>query len=131
MGGWRRHFLYTKQSTRTTWKVRSGTLIVLIVIAMTTRGVWTTWIGRSLVCTDTPRPSDIMLLENFDPNYLVFERAAELKKAGFASRTIVPVEASGEPTVANAIPQGVAEIMARQARIGVLETIPILPTEPI
>jgi hypothetical protein len=129
--GWRRHFFYTRQSTRTTWKFRAGTLLVAILIAMMTRGFWTVRIGESLVCADKPVPSDILLLENFDPNYLVFERAAELEKAGFASRALVPVEASSDPTIANAISKGIAELMARQARLGALEIIPILETEPI
>ncbi len=130
-GGWRRHLLCTKQSTRTTWKLRVGILILAIVIAVTTGSFWTAWIGGSLVCTDTPQPSDVMLLENFDPNYLVFERAAELEKAGFAGRAIVPVEASSDPTVPNAVSKGITEIMARQARMGTFETIPILESEPI
>jgi len=28
------------------------------------------------VCTEEMRPSDVILVENFDPHYLVFERAA-------------------------------------------------------
>jgi hypothetical protein len=131
MRGWRRHFLYTKQSTRTTWKFRVGALIVVIVLGMTTRGFWTARIAESLVCADKPLPSDVLLLENFDPNYLVFERAAELKKAGFASRALVPVEASSDPTVANSVSKGIAELMARQARLGPMEIIPILETEPV
>jgi hypothetical protein len=128
---WRRHFFYTKQSTRTTWKFRVGAFILAIFIVMMTRGFWTVRLGQSLVCTDKPVPSDILLLENFDPNYLIFERAAELAKAGFASRALVPVQASSDPTVANSVSKGIAELMARQARSGTLETIPILETEPI
>ena len=129
--GWQRHFFYTRQSTRTTWKFRAGTLLVAILIAMMTRGFWTVRIGESLVCADKPVPSDILLLENFDPNYLVFERAAELEKAGFASRALVPVEASNDPAVVNAVSKGIADLMARQARMGAWETIPILQAEPI
>jgi len=128
---WRRHFFHTKKSTRTTWRFRVGTLIVAILIAMMTRGLWTNQIGESLVCTDKPRPSDILLLENFDPNYLVFERAAELEKAGFASRALIPVEASDDPAVPNPVSKGIAELMARQARLGPLEILPIHETEPI
>jgi hypothetical protein len=128
---WRRHFFYTKQSTRTTWKFRAGALIVAILIAIMTRGFWTAWIGESLVCTDKPMPSDILLLENFDPNYLVFERAVELEKAGFAPRALVPVAASDDPTVANPVSKDIAELMARRARLEEFEIIPILETEPI
>src|SRR6266849_524305 len=131
MRQWQRHFFYTKKSIRTTWKFRVGTLIVAILIATVTRGFWTAQIGQSLVCTEKPLPSDILLVENFNPNYLVFERAAELEKAGFASRALVPVEASNDPAVANSVSKGIAELMARQARMGAWEIIPILETEPI
>jgi hypothetical protein len=131
MRQWRQHFFHTTESIRTTWKFRVGTLIVAILIAILTRGYWTVWIGRSLVCAEKPLPSDILLLENFDPNYLVFERAAELEKAGFASRALVPVEASNDPAVANAVSKGIADLMARQARMGAWETFSILEAEPI
>jgi hypothetical protein len=131
MRQWQRHFFYTKKSIKTTWKFRVGTLIVAILIAIVTRGYWTARIGGSLVCTENPLPSDILLLENFDPHYLVFERAAELQKAGFASRALVPVEASSDPAVANSVSKGIADLMARQARMGTWETLPILATEPI
>jgi hypothetical protein len=131
MRQWRQHFIYTKQSIRTTWKFRVGTLIVAILIAIVTRGYWTAWIGESLVCTEKPLPSDILLLENFDPHYLVFERAAELQKAGFASRALVPIQASDDPAVANPVSKGIADLMARQARMGAWETLPILEMEPI
>src|SRR4030095_1432817 len=129
--GWRRHFFYTRQSTRATWKFRAGTLLVGTLLPIVARGYGTARIGENLVCTEKPLPSDILLLENFDPNYLVFERAAELEKAGFASRALVPVEASSDPTIANAISKDIADLMARQARLGAWETVPILQTEPI
>jgi len=131
MGEWRQQFLYTKKSIRTTWRLRVGVLVIVIFIVILTRESWTARIAGSLVCAGAPQPSDIILLENFDPNYLVFERAAELEKAGFAPRALVPVEASHDPAIANPISNGIAELMARQARMGTWEMIPIRITEPI
>jgi len=83
------------------------------------------------VCAPDVAPSDVILVENFDPDYLLFERAAELEKAGLARRILVPVEASPDPEVPNLVSKGIAEVMARQARIAVWDVIPIPTIEPI
>jgi len=131
MGEWRRYFFHRKESVRTTSKLRVGTLVVVILIASVTRGFWVSRLAGSLVCTQELAPSDIILVENFDPNYLVFKRAAELQKAGFAPRALVPVAAPRHAAIADPVSQGIADVMARQARLGVWEIIPILETEPI
>src|SRR5262245_66591768 len=116
MRGWRRHLFRTTTSTRTTWKLRVSGLVVLAVVALTTRDFWAGQIARSLVCRESLAPSDVILVENFDPTYLVFERAAALERAGLARRTFVLVEASGDSTAANPISRGLADLMARHAR---------------
>src|SRR5438128_9366744 len=116
MSKWRSYFFYTKESIRTTWKLRVAALVVVILTGVLTRGFWVSQIGRSLVCVEDLAPSDVILVENFDPNYVLFERAAALERAGLAPTTIVPVEASSDPAVANPVSRGVAEVMARQAR---------------
>jgi hypothetical protein len=131
MGTWRRHFLYSKESIRTTWKLRIGMPIVLILIGALTRGFWAAQIGRSLVCTRDLAPSDVILIENFDPNYLLFERAAAFEKAGLAPRALVPVPISPEPEGVNPISKSIAEVMARQARLGAWGMIPMRVIEPI
>src|SRR2546425_7089935 len=131
MPEWQRHFFYKKQSVRTTWKLRAGALVVVLLVATATRGFWISRLATSLVCTGEVAPSDIILVENFDPNYLVFERAAELQKAGLARRALVPVQASRDPAIANPVSKGIADVMGRQARLAAWETIPVRETEPI
>jgi len=131
MGNWRRQFFHTRTSVTSTWKFRVVTVIVLILMPTMTRGFWAPRLAGSLVCTGAPLPSDIMLVENFDSKYLVFERAAELEKMGFAPRALVPVPASNDPAIANPVFKGIAELMARQARMGTWEILPIQETEPI
>lgn len=106
-------------------------MLVVIVAATLTSGWWSGPVGRSLVCAEQVAPSDAILVENFDPTYLLFERAATLEKAGLARITLVPVEASPDPKVANPVSAGVAEVMARQARLREWRTIPIQHIEPI
>src|SRR5256885_17019156 len=92
-GKLRRHFFYTKESIKTTWKLRVATLVFVILTGVLTRGLWVSQIGRSLVCAEDLAPSDAILVENLDPNYLLFERAAALEKVGLAPRTLGPVQA--------------------------------------
>jgi hypothetical protein len=131
MQGWRRHFFYTKESVRTTWKLRAAILVAMIIAGVLTHGFWATQIGKSLVCAEDLAPSDAILVENFAPSYPLFERAAALERTGIAPRILVPVPSSGEPGVANAFSSGLAEMMARRARLRSWEVIPINGIEPI
>jgi hypothetical protein len=71
-------------------------------------------------------------VENLDsPDYLLFEQATELYKAGFASRIVVPALASQDPEKTNIVSQGIVELMARVARMQAPEIIPIQHIEPI
>jgi len=129
---WRRHFVYRTECLKTTWKFRLAILIFVVLIASLTRGFWIPSLGRSLTCTEEVGPSDVILVENFDPYYLLFERAAALEKAGLSARVLVPTEASRhDPEVANTVLQGIAELMARVAQVQNLEIIPTRMIEPI
>jgi hypothetical protein len=92
-------------------------MLLLLLLGSVIHGFWTLRIGQSLVCPEEIAPSDIVLVENFDPDYLVFERAAALQRAGVASRVFVPVPASRDPARPNPMSQGIAEVMARGTRM--------------
>jgi hypothetical protein len=128
---WRRHLVYRKECRRTTWKLRIGVLVVLAFTIFATRDVWVAQIGRSLVCARDVAPSDVILIENFDPEYLLFERAAELEKAAVAPRAVVPIQMLREPGLPNLVSKGIAEVMARYARVMAWDVVPIRETEPI
>jgi len=106
-------------------------LLVFIVIALLTRNVLADRIGKSLVCEERADRSDAILVENFDPEYLEFERAATLKNAGIASRVFVPVSGSADPDYPDASSNGIVEEFARVARLTDLTPIPIHQSEPI
>jgi hypothetical protein len=131
MRGWRRHLYHRRECIRTTWKLRLAVLALVILAGVATGGFWTRQIAHSLSCAQDVAPSDVLLVENFDPDYLLFERAATLEQAGFARRVLVPVQGAREPGAVNPVSQGIAEVMARQARITVWATIPIPEVEPI
>ncbi len=127
---WHRHFFYRKESLRTTWKLRFLALFLAIAVAALIWGFGTPRIARSLLCTESSPRSDALLLENFDPNYLVFERAEALRREGVAGRILVPTSSDkdGEP---NAVAKGTVELMAKVAWLPTFEIIPIQPSEPI
>jgi uncharacterized SAM-binding protein YcdF (DUF218 family) len=128
---WQRHFFYRKASIKTTWKFRLALLMLIMLLMSVTREFWMPWIGQTLVCTEEVRPSDVILVENFDPHYLVFERAAALYKAGFAARVLIPTKASRDPERANPVSQGIAELMSQMARLQNPMVLPIQIFEPI
>jgi hypothetical protein len=129
---WRRHVVYRTESLKTTWKFRLAILASIILIVSLTRGFWTASLGRSLIGPEDVAASDVILVENFDPNYLVFERAAALQKAGIAARVLVPTETLQQDRERpNAVSRGIAELMARTARVQNPEIIPTRDIEPI
>src|SRR2546422_4872807 len=129
---WWRHFVYRTECLKTTWKCRLAILISVILIASLTRGFWIPSLGRSLTCTEEVGPSDAILVENFDPNYLLFERAAALQKAGLSARVLIPTQASRrDPEMVNPVSRGIAELMAHLARLQNPEIISIPDIEPI
>ena len=123
--------MYSRECVKTTWKLRLAVLVVAALILASTSRIWTNAIARSLVCGQDIAPSDLILVENFDAIYVLFERAAALEKAGLAPRTLVTVQASQRPGVANPIFSGIAEVMAKEARLEVWEMLPIREIEPI
>jgi hypothetical protein len=128
---WQRHFFSRQESLKTTWKLRLALLTLGILLVAVTRGWWTRWIGHSLVCREAMGHSDVIMVENFTPNYLLFERAAALHTAGFAPRILVPTPASSDPLSPNVVSRGFVEVMARVARMPEPEILPIQITEPI
>jgi hypothetical protein len=75
--------------------------------------------------------ADVILLDNFDPNYLVFERAGQLQRNGRAKSVLVPIRESTESQLPNSISHGIAELMARRARLNPWEIVAIPEKEPI
>jgi hypothetical protein len=110
------------------WRLPMAAGIVMLPLLF---AIWFSNLGRTLVCEEQLGPRDAILVENFDPNYLVFERAAELKSAGMASKVFVPVNSASNATQPNIVSLGIVEVMARVAHLRDFEIIPITITEPI
>jgi hypothetical protein len=131
IGGWKRFVVCREVRTRTTWGFRFGLAAVAGLSLWLTAGFWTTAVGRSLVCDSVLRPSDAILIDNFEPDYLLFERARNLRNAALASRVLVPVAMDAATGLPNPVALGVAEVLARLSRVGAVDIVPIRQVEPI
>src|SRR2546425_12209069 len=87
----------------TTWKFRLAMGSGLLLLVLLTRGFMVSTIGRHLVCDEQRGSADAILVDNFDVNYLLFERAAALYREGASSRVLVPVEVSSDGEAPNLV----------------------------
>lgn len=128
---WTRYIVYRAERRRTTWKFRLGALAVAATLLRATSACWTAAIGHSLVCDASLAPSDAILVENFEPNYLLYERARILREAGLAPRVLVPIFADPATAEPRDVAVGIAEVMARIARLDAVEIVAVQEAEPI
>jgi hypothetical protein len=96
-----------------------------------TSGWWTVGIARSLTCEASRAPSDAILVESFDSNYRVLERAKQLRQAGLAARVLVQTWADADTQEPDEVALARMQVMARIARIGDIEIVPTRQVEPI
>lgn len=128
---WHRSLVYRKEVLKTTWKLRLFIGLVLAAVVIVPRGFWAKEIGQSLACEEDVVHSDALLVENFDINYPVFQRAAALQRAGVSSRALVPVNTGVGPSALKEMSGQFVEVMARVARLREFEIIPFEEKEPI
>lgn len=128
---WTQHLVYKCEHLRTTWKFRVGLLTLVGAALWLTCGWWTLAIARGLVCDASRAPSDAILVENFDPDYLLFERARQLRRAGLAARVLVPISTDPGTQQPNDVAVGITRVMAEISRIGEIELVPTRQEEPI
>jgi hypothetical protein len=106
-------------------------LVCSLLVVWLTRAWWIPGIARGLVCSENIGSGDAILVENFDQEYLPFERAGELRKAGVARRVLVPTSALSDDGKPNLVSAEIVAVMARIAQLPMPELIPIREVEPI
>jgi hypothetical protein len=127
---WKSRFVYSKQCVKTTWTLRLTLLVCLVLVVSLCSRFWAPAVAHSLVCDEQIVRADAILVENFDPDYLLFERAEALYKAGLASKVFVPTDAAADGTE-SMVSAGIVEVMSRVAWLEKRETIPVRGVEPI
>jgi hypothetical protein len=131
LGRWWRQFFYRKEVLKTTWKFRLLFILGLIAIVGIPHRFWARQMGHSLVCRNRFQPSDALLLENFDVNFDLFERAAALRKAGAAPRILVPALFTVNPSGTLETSMRVTRLVADIAKVDTFQIIPVREIEPI
>jgi hypothetical protein len=108
-------------------------IAVVSLLTAVTFLLWLPTLARDLVCEEKLRPSDAILVENYDAaNYLVFERAGELRRAGFGASLVVPTPVGSDPDKPSPVFAGFVEVLARAAHWPEPpQLIPIREVEPI
>jgi hypothetical protein len=129
-GAWTKYLLVRKECVRTTWAFRLAIVVVLIASTVITSRLWTRWLGESLVCQKEVRPADAILLDNLEMDYYLFPEARTLKRSGVSARVLVPTIAFLDLN-GPSMSKDFVEVMARIARLGDVETIPVWEVEPI
>ena len=114
------------------WKHRLAfAIIATLILISVTRNFWIVKIAQGLVCPERLIQSDLIVVEPFDRDYLLFERAATLQRAGFAARVLIPVQVSHQSEQWNKAAIRVSEVMAGMAQVHAGEIMPIRALEPI
>jgi len=131
MPQWKCHLVRRKEVWATTWTFRIGIVVLLAAVLIPTRAFWLEQLGRSLIHDDTPSVSDVIVVENYDQEYLLFETASRLLRTGISERLIVPTSVFDDPTIPGAVYQGFSEVMLRVARIEHAEILPVSHQEPV
>jgi hypothetical protein len=131
-GRWARYFVTRKEVVKTTWTFKAALIAALALVVYLTEPLWARAVAESLVCeqTDHLERADAVVIDDLDRDYLSFERARVLRQAGVTSRVLVPVDmlANGTPSP---VSETIVQDLARLARVGEVETVPVLATEPI
>ena len=122
-------FFYRTEVWKSTPTLRLLLLCVLVIVPWATRDWWTPALGWSLACAGDITGSDVLLIENLEPNYLVFERAAQLQQQRHSARTLVLVQGSADGGPGR-VPAGVAAVFGRIAHLSDPELLPIQEIEP-
>ncbi|HSW39873.1 MAG TPA: hypothetical protein VLL97_10310 [Acidobacteriota bacterium] len=125
------YFFRRREVWKTTWRFRLGVIMLLAVILAPTHPHWLASIGRSLVHSEEPLRSDLIIVENYDPDYLVFETAARLLRNGLSDQILIPVTIFRDPDKPNAVSQGIVEVMTRIAGIDKADLLPVSHEEPV
>lgn len=129
---WHRQLVYRATNHRTTWKLRLLMAVLLLGLLITTSGWWIPALGWSLVCSSVIEKPDLILIDNLDSDYLLFEKAADMKRRGTCNRVLIPVMAAGQDTEKPClVALGIADLMIRLTRLEGVEIFPITEAEPI
>lgn len=128
--GWTHYLFRKKEIWKTTWKFRVAILCILALVLIPTRGIWLSWIGRSLTHQDQPASADFIVVEYYAPNYLLFEKARILMEDGGGKAVLIPTEIHDE-NEPSPITRDIANALISNSRLENSVLVPVEHREPI
>ncbi len=111
--------------------VALGVALLVSAAVLLTADRWLQMLGEGLVCQGSVQDSEALVIENLEPDYLLFERAAQLVQEGGPRLVLVPVWEGRDPGRPRAVEEGMVQVMARIARLPSFELVPVREEEPI
>ncbi len=128
---WKGQLIYRTTTRKTTWKFRLLVVALLLVLSAATHRWWVPALGWGLVSDSRIEKPDLILIDNLDPNYLLFEKAGDMKRRGLNTYVLVPVSASGQdPERPGLVARKIVEAMIEVAHLDWVELLHIQATEP-
>jgi hypothetical protein len=124
---WRSRLFYRKEVLKTTWLVPISVVVMLPLVLLHSRE---RWLARHLVHQSSVAASDIVILDHYDVDYLVFETGASLIQDGLAQEAIIPCMIHGGPTNLNVVSQGIIDVMTGLSRLEPTRIVPVALEEP-
>lgn len=129
---WQRHMICQTRNMRTTWKLRLLVACLLLILTAGTQRWWIPLLGWSLVSNTGVGKADLILVDNLDLDYRLFEKAADLIRSGIGRKVLIPVFTSGQDIEKpNEFSLEITEVFIRLAGLESVEVIPIKEVEPV
>jgi hypothetical protein len=117
--------------TRRLYKWIGFVALIICAAIVATRGHWLPSIGGYLVCQESIGASDLILIDNVEPNYLLFERAQRLQSQGLAEIVLIPILNSGKSGQPALVSLGIVDVMCRISMLRNCTTFEAPGREPI
>jgi hypothetical protein len=128
--GWKHHLFRKKEIWKTTWRFRVAICCVLALILVPTHRLWLGWIGRNLTHQDQPASADLIVIEYYSPNYMLFDKARSLMENGGGKAVIIPMEVrdGAEPSP---VSNDIIDVLTFNTRLENSIKVPVEHREPI
>ena len=111
--------------------VRVFVILGCALLVLGTRNGWAPPLGRTLVHQGSIVASDALLIDDFELDYSLFDRAGQLQRRGLATRVLVPVASGADAARPSPYAVPIVETMNKMAHLENVELIPYTEEEPI
>ena len=131
-GRWARYVVTRKEVVKTTRAFKAAVIIAFVLLCYLMEPVWAHAVGDSLVCAqdDPIERADAILVDDFDRDYLLYERARHLEEDGLSSTVIAPVSLFAGGSI-SPVSEAMVDVLARLARVKQVTKVPVSIVEPI